>query len=177
MGERGYWELKQRTLRRRTLLAAAAGTAGVALAAACGNQSGKSASQPSASSTANQTPKSGGQLFVSQITTPATLDTQRSTSGNIGNIVGAIHSRLLAFKTGTDPKVTQDHEVEGDLATSVESPDAVTWTIKLRPDAKFQNLAPVSGHAVTSEDVKATFTRAIGKENPGRGALDMIDET
>ena len=120
--------------------------------------------------------QAGGQFNTSQITTPATLDQQRSTSGNIGNIVGALQSRLLAFKTSTDPKVTENHEVEPDLALTVESPDAVTWTIKLRTDAKFHNIAPVNGHAVTSEDVKATFTRALAKENPGRGALDMMDE-
>jgi peptide/nickel transport system substrate-binding protein len=152
--------------------------AGTAAAAACGSRGKSGTSQPaSVPSNANQTPQSGGTFNISQITTPSTLDQQRSTSGNIANIVGAVQSRLLAFKTGTDPKVTEDHEVEPDLALTVESSDAVTWTIKLRPDAKFHNVAPVNGHALTSEDVKATFVRALGKENPGRGALDMMDET
>jgi peptide/nickel transport system substrate-binding protein len=161
------------------VLAAAAGAAGVAVAVACGNrQGGAGQSSGTSSSSANQTPKPGGQFNASQITTPPTLDQQRSTSGNIGNIVGAVQSRLLAFKTGTDgATTTENHEVEPDLALSVESPDAVTWTVKLRSDAKFHNVAPVNGHAVTSEDVKATFVRALGKDNPGRGALDMMDET
>jgi peptide/nickel transport system substrate-binding protein len=179
MSDPGYWSLRKRRLSRRSVIAAAAGTAGVALAAACGNRQG-GASQSSGASpatSANQTPKPGGQFNTSQITTPPTLDQQRSTSGNIGNIVGAVQSRLLAFKTGTDSMVTENHEVEPDLALTIESPDAVTWTLKLRTDAKFHNIAPVNGHPVTSEDVKATFTRALGKENPGRGALDMMDET
>jgi len=180
MEELGYWHRRARRVSRRVLLGGAAAGA-AAVAAACGNRqgggSGQSTAGSSAPSATNQTPKPGGQLSVSQITTPPTLDTQRSTSGNIGNIVGAVQSRLLAFKTGPDPQVTENHEVEPDLALSVESPDAVTWTLKLRTDAKFHNIAPVNGHAVTSEDVKSTFIRAVGKENPGRGALDMIDET
>src|SRR5581483_1757334 len=48
---------------------------------------------------------------------------------------------------------------------------------KLRPDAKFHNVAPVNGHAVEAEDMKATFTRALNPatNNPNRGALDFIN--
>lgn len=85
-------------------------------------------------------------------------------------------SRLFRFKMGPDPQTAINHEVENDLASSVESPDALTWTIKLRPDAKFQNIAPVNGHAVEAEDVKATFVRALSlPANPSRGALGFID--
>src|SRR6266571_8289378 len=105
MSGQAYWSERRRRLSRRSLLVAAGGAGAFALA--CGTQRGGT-SQPSGgtapSTSANQTPKPGGQFNTSQITTPATLDTQRSTSGNIGNIVGAVQSRLLAFKTGTDPK-------------------------------------------------------------------------
>ena len=39
-----------------------------------------------------------------------------------------------------------------DLGLSAESPDATTWTIKLRPDAKFHNVDPVNGHAVAGRE-------------------------
>ena len=65
--------------------------------------------------------------------------------------------------------------LENDLAISAESPDALTWTVKLRPDAKFHNVAPVNGHAFEAEDVKASFTRALDPKDPSSGSLDMLD--
>ena len=177
MDEQSYWNRpRRRLLSRRSLLATGAALTGTGLAAACGKSAktgSGSASAPAPSAT--DTPRVGGTLNVSQIATPATLDQQRNTSGNIGNVVGAVQSALLRFKTGADFHVAENHDVENDLAVSVESPDAQTWTIKLRTDAKFQNIPPVSGHAVEADDIKATFVRAVGKDNPGRGAIDMID--
>ncbi|HTE85319.1 MAG TPA: ABC transporter substrate-binding protein, partial [Dehalococcoidia bacterium] len=86
-----------------------------------------------------------------------------------------VYSRIFAFKTGLNPEAAADHDIEPDLGLSAESPDAVTWTIKLRPDAKFHNVAPVNGHPLEAEDVKATFVRAIDSANPNRGSLDFID--
>jgi peptide/nickel transport system substrate-binding protein len=175
MEERGYWQLRARRLSRRAVLAGA-----IALpigVSACGNRS-NSAAKPasgSAPSAAGGTPKLGGQFTVSQIATPPTLDVQRNTSGNIGNAAGAVQSCLLRFKTGATVQVAENHDTESDLALSVESPDAITWTAKLHPDATFHNVAPVNGHPVEAEDVKDTFVRGLGKDNPGRAALDMID--
>lgn len=90
-------------------------------------------------------------------------------------MVGAVLSRLLRYKSGADPQVTANYELENDLAIHNESPDGTTWTFKLRPDAKFQNVPPVNGHAVEAEDIKASFVRALDPKNPNRGALGMID--
>src|SRR6266705_1018501 len=68
-------------------------------------------------------------------------------------------SRLFRFQSGLDPAVSLQYKVEADLGLSAESPDAITWTVTMRPDAKFHHVAPVNGHAVEAEDVKATFTR------------------
>ena len=86
-------------------------------------------------------------------------------------------SRLFRFKAGWDVQASNNHDTEPDLGLSLESPDALTWTIKLRQGVKFQNIAPVNGHAVEPEDIKATFTRALDAANPNRGSLDMIDPT
>lgn len=120
-------------------------------------------------------PQPGGRFNVSFTIPNAPLDPQGASSLP-QFLTAGVYSRLLRFKNGLDPNAIADHNVEPDLAMQVESPDAGTWTFKLRSDAKFANLAPVNGHAVEAEDVKATFTRALTKAtNPNRAALSMID--
>jgi len=175
-GERGYWQnLRTRQLTRRGLLASTA--AGLAVAtAACSNQSSKQASPGDSAEVASNGPQQpGGTLTTSNRDNSPTLDLHRTTSGYTKSAEGAILSRLLRYQTGLDVKVGEDHKVESDLATSWESPDATTWTVKLRPDAKFHNVAPVSGHAVEAEDIKATIVRAEDPQNPARAGLDAIE--
>ena len=38
-------------------------------------------------------------------------------------------------------------------------PDGLKWTVKLNPNVKFHNIAPVNGRAMTSEDIKAPGAR------------------
>jgi peptide/nickel transport system substrate-binding protein len=174
----GYWvRLATARLKRRRLIAASAsGAAALAVMAACGST--QKTSQGAASTDVQAqagTPRSGGTLNVYQ-TSNQVLDAQKS-SAAAQRTIGGVQSRVFRFKTGLDPKVGEDHSIENDLGLSAESPDAVTWTVKLRPDAKFHNIAPVNGHAVEAEDVKATFTRALdpATSNPNRGQLEMID--
>lgn len=176
-GRGNYWQqgATSRLSRRRVLARAGLGVSGFALAAALGCGSKNQGGQPSAANSGPQTPQPGGTLNVSQLSSPTTLDVQRTTSFYTLQPAGAVQSRLMRFKTGIDPKVAEDHDVEGDLAVGIESPDAVTWTVKLRPDAKYHNVAPVNGRLVEAEDVKATFTRAVGKDNPASGSVSMID--
>jgi peptide/nickel transport system substrate-binding protein len=148
-----------RGISRRTLLRAAASTAAAAGLAAC-SRGGQSA--PSGSSGAAQapsgTPKPGG-TFNSYLTANPQLDVQKAAI--VLQAVGCVYSRPFRFKTGIDPTVSLNHEIEPELAVSAESPDAITWTLKLRPDAKFQNIAPVNGHAVEAEDVKDSILRIL----------------
>jgi peptide/nickel transport system substrate-binding protein len=184
MSEPNYWTtLAKRSVSRRRLLAAT-GVAGAGITtlglAACagakptGQSTGQSASGTAAAVSAGP-PQSGGSINVYLPYNPP-LDPQK-VSAAAQQAVGGSYSRLFRFKTGTDPKVITDHDLENDLAVSIESPDAITWTVKLRPDAKFHNIAPVNGHAVEAEDIKATFTRALdpATANPNRGTIGMID--
>ncbi len=169
----------RRRLPRRTLLARGS-VLGAALVSqtfiACSGRTtaGRQSGQPSGSG-ATGTPKTGG-TFQSYLAANPVLDPHKTSSAG-QQAIGGVMSRLFRFVTAADPNVIDDHRIENDLGISIESPDAITWTVKLRPDAKFQNIAPVNGHAVAGEDVKATFTRALDSAtgNPNRGSLGMID--
>ncbi len=91
--------------------------------------------------------------------------------------ISPVMSRAFRFKSGADASVILNRDIENELAVSAESPDATTWTLKLRPGAQFQNVPPVSGRAVEGEDVKASFVRAVdaATSNPSSAALGMID--
>jgi peptide/nickel transport system substrate-binding protein len=173
----GYWS-RGRLSRRRLLATGAAGSGALALslgAAGCAGRPASQSSQPSGTPGAQTQPNTGGTLNLAT-NSDGVLDAQKTSSGPGGPVSG-VQSRLFRFITGATPTVGQNHDLENDLGVSAESPDAVTWTIKLRPDAKFQNIPPVNGHAVEAEDIKSTFQRALdpATSNPNRGSLLMID--
>jgi peptide/nickel transport system substrate-binding protein len=180
MTENPYWtRLRSRHLNRRAVLSgvtvAGAGIFGASLAG-CASQkpSGQASSAPSGSASSG-TPQRGGTLNF-YVNRNYRLDPQQG-SGVDQTTSSGVMSRVFRLKTSLDPRTSDNHDIEPDLGISAESPDAVTWTIKLRPDAKFHNVAPVNGHAVEAEDIKATFTRAFDPKvpNPNRGTLGMID--
>ncbi len=178
MAESAFWR-QQRWSRRRWLATSGSVLVGVAAAACSTGNHGASTSGTASSGGGTQasagTPQAGGTLNIYRnINTP--LDPQK-VSASPQFAVNGVYSRLFRFKTGLDPKVIADHNVEGDLGVSAESSDGITWTIKMRPDAKFTNIAPVNGHAVEAEDVKASFTRILdpATSSPNRGQLGMVD--
>lgn len=182
-----YWMARsaRRVSRRRVLGGAAVGGMGLAGATllACGGgtkdqpqtSSTSSATGQSATQAAAESPRPGGTLNA-YLPSNYPLDPQK-VSALAQQVPGPAMSRVLRFKTSTNVAEVVDHNTELDLAASVESPDAVTWTVKLRPDAKFHNIAPVNGHAVEAEDIKGTFVRALdpATASPNRGALGMMD--
>lgn len=164
--------------RRRLIAVAAAGSAAVAGAqlAGCSSRSKQSAGQASGGSPASQTPRPGGTIHTYINVNPDNLDPQKTRSIPAQSIAGHVMSRPFRRKTGLDPNVTLSRILENDLATSAESPDGVTWTIKLRPDAKFQNIPPVNGHAVEGEDIKVGFVRGLTiTDSAIKANLEMID--
>ena len=66
---------------------------------------------------------------------------------------------------------------EGFLAESwTTSADLKTWTFKLRPGVKWQNVAPVNGREVTADDVVFTINRYIkGAALPNYRAIESVD--
>jgi peptide/nickel transport system substrate-binding protein len=161
-------------------VAVGAGLAG-AFAAACRSDTQTETPQAAGSSTqvatqaAQAAPQPGGMLNVYLNFNPM-LDPQKQSSVQQQGSAGVME-RLFRFKTSTDPTTSLNRELEPDLALTAESPDAITWTIKLRPNVSFHNVAPVNGHAFEAEDVRATFTRILDPAtgSPNRGALNMVD--
>ncbi len=165
---------------RRSLLRRAAAGSSLLLAtgvAACGGarQTSSAGSKQSGAAPAEGTPARGGTINLAVPDNPPTWDPHRTTASFTKTQLGLLTSRLLQFDTGRDASVAESFTTRSDLALTVESPDAVTWTVKLRPDAKFHNIPPVNGHAVEADDVKATFVRAIDAQNPNSAEFAMID--
>lgn len=86
---------------------------------------------------------------------------------------GRVGNTLMRFST------KQPGTTEGDLSSGLpEVPgDGTLLTFKIRPEAKWQNRAPVNGRAVTAEDVKLSFERIKDPAtvSPRAGQFGNID--
>ena len=67
--------------------------------------------------------------------------------------VSLVMGRLMQYKVAADPNVGLALQPTTGVATSVESPDAITWTVKLRSDVKWHNVAPVNGRHPNSTTI------------------------
>lgn len=153
---------------------------GTSLAVAACSTSGRRAAPGNAGSSSQasgSTPRTGGTFYTSTALNPVSLDPQK-VKGNAAHLAAShTMSRVLRMQSAADAKVGMSQAIENDLALSVESPDAITWTVKLRQDVTFQNVAPVNGHRVEAEDVRASYQR--GMTLPGslaRPYLTMFDK-
>src|SRR5690606_3662776 len=90
--------------------------------------------------------------------------------GAHGGVAQRAYSQLFRIKHGRLQKT--DGEPMGDLADTWElSPDHLTLTIKLQPEAGFSPLEPVNGRIVDSEDVTFSWRRMIDVGARLRGDL------
>ncbi|HQW50484.1 MAG TPA: ABC transporter substrate-binding protein [Tepidiformaceae bacterium] len=189
-----YWDryAKERRSRRRFLggaVATGAGAAGLALVG-CGDDDddddktpggGLATNTPAPNATATPTDpyagaKRGGTYKAAQAGDPPTIDPYGNLSFLTKGFSAYIYSRLFKYNAGVGVKKSDLLPV-GDLAESSEaSPDGLTWTIKLRKDAKFHNVAPVNGRAVTSDDVKFSWGRATAEANTNRSQVAFVDK-
>jgi ABC-type transport system substrate-binding protein len=97
---------------------------------------------------AGETPLLGGTLNWQQTANPPVLDPHASTVQPTFGLIGAVMSRPFAIKRTWDVAASYKHESGPNLALGAESPDARTWTLKLRPSVNFSNTPPVNGHPV-----------------------------
>jgi len=157
VAESNYWNdkhlsrtLSRRLSRRRLIQIGALGTAGAVSAACvgCGDGDEKEKKTPAGSGTATGTPKRGGVIRSSILTPILTLD-PNSTQGMSSSPF--FYSYLV--------HVTDWQGTVGDLAKSWEVVDDLEWIFKLREDVRFQDIDPVNGRLLTSEDVLYTMKR------------------
>ncbi|WBL35240.1 ABC transporter substrate-binding protein [Tepidiforma flava] len=105
-------------------------------------------------------PKPGGSLTFQISSQPPSLDPYTQTSFVAAYNHGLSYSKLFRFKAGTPDVAPADNSMEPDLAQAMpEQPDQLTFVVKLKPNAKFHNVAPVNGRAVTSKDIAYAFDR------------------
>src|SRR5688572_2704291 len=110
-----------------------------------------------------QTPRSGGSLVSAQTTEAPGLDPQLVPAFSRSRRSPMMYTQLVRF----DPDMTPPPE----LAESWQvSPDALTWTFKLREGVKFHD-----GQEMTSADVKFTFDRLFEK-SPGKSDFVAVDK-
>lgn len=181
MERSNYWDRWMRTGRtsRRSLLQKGAVT-GAGLGAfalvGCGDDDDDDTGSPTGTATAGASatreaptapsgdPVSGGRIAIAwygSTSEQPNLDPHQSATQLLQALgSGVAYSRLMRYDFGpgvaagsTNPTV--------DTAASFEQPDDRTYLFKIRPEAKWQNIAPVSGRKVTAEDVAYSFQRQI----------------
>jgi peptide/nickel transport system substrate-binding protein len=168
-GPQNSW-LRKRASRRATLRAGALGAGGAGLfLLACGGDkdsgstttTGESRGLVTATAQAATTkqPKPGGSISFQISAPPPSLDPYTQTSFLNSYVNGLTYSKLYRFKAGVPEVTPTDISMEPDLATAMpEQTDQTTLVMKLKP-AKFHNVAPTNGRALTSEDVKYAIDR------------------
>src|SRR5207302_1646613 len=132
------------------------------------------AAPTSAQKPAGPTPKNGGTFrFYMWTEDPSTLDPYLNVTFRSQEFAAFFYSRLLMSKKG--PNVAaQAYIMEGDLAESWKvSDDGKTYTFSLRPNAKWHNLPPMNGRAVTAQDVVWSFERFM-KISPQKSTFEQV---
>ncbi|MBV9596545.1 MAG: hypothetical protein JOZ87_06745, partial [Chloroflexi bacterium] len=101
---------------------------------------------PQPQATPDPAARDGGTLrFLAWTDDPPSLDPYVNVSYRVQEFSAFFYSRLLRSKKGPDLKA-QAYIMEGDLAEAWgPEADGKTWTFKLNPNAKWHNIAPMSG--------------------------------
>ena len=169
-----YW--RSRTLSRRSVLRTAvvggAGLAGAGLIG-CGGSDDAAETSFSSSSTAMSSAtvrqaasagaqvstfslKRGGKLTMHANHEMRSIDPHFDTFPAATWVANSVYNRLVKYSW--DLK-----ELQSDLSELPEQPDNFSYVFNIKPGTKFQNIAPVNGREVTSEDVKYSIERQMGQ--------------
>jgi len=189
MAESNYWRRfwARRLSRRRMLRAAALGSAGLAAAAVVGCAEEEEATptalvSPTVPATATpfvyeSAAYRGGTLHLPGFEAFVfdTLDPHQTEFGPVVSSHSAVFSKVLRYED------IERGEIVPDLAQAMpETPDPLTYIIRLRPGVRFHQPGAVLGRSpsaeekavggreLTAEDVKYSFERQINEESPRR---------
>jgi len=104
-------------------------------------------------------PKAGGTLNVAATWDVGPMDPSVSAAGGTIVVPNMVYNRLLGIKGGPDVDLNK-LTFEPELATSWErSPDGLTYTFKIKPGVKWQNIAPLNGRPFVAADAKFAYER------------------
>lgn len=158
-----YW--KRRYSRRTVFQGAGLSIAGLSTAAlvGCGDDddddSGNGgqptipATIPGGATPSGETPKPGGVFKIHMGGSPRSLDPYFDTFPYNTAVTDCTNEALLKWSPDFS-------KIETELASALpEQADAQTFTFKLKPGIKFQNVDPANGRAFTSADVKYSIER------------------
>jgi len=105
-------------------------------------------------SSAAEKPRSGGMLRY-HILPPRSLDPHMEASSSTPQIVNNVYSQLIKQDLDMNSYIL-------DLAESWKRTDDLTYIFKIHKGVRFQNIPPVNGRELTSEDVKYSIERLGG---------------
>lgn len=191
-----YWT-RRRFTRRKVIIAGGTGlaAAGALALAGCGDDddddtpTATSTGTPSTSTATTGTatttstgaqPKTGGTIRLMFGGGPQEQpheDPQLTTTGLLHVFgSGCAYSRLIKFEMGPDMPAGTKNPV-GDIAESWESPERTTFIFKLRPDVKWQNIAPMNGRPLVADDIIYSYKRQqeVKVLGPNLGAIESLE--
>jgi ABC-type transport system substrate-binding protein len=186
----GYWERFNQTRRsRRRFLtgtaAAGAGVAGLALVG-CGDDDDDDdddATQPSGSPSAAATEEvlRGGTIRYpmsgASSANPPTLYPFENLTYLAQTPAGYHYSRLLRGFGGEGIEPTDTTKMEGDICQALpEQADELTYIFTMKPNVKWQNVAPMNGRAATASDFLATYEAFKGVSQNGAAWTQVVDK-
>ena len=161
--EENYWTHAR--LSRRRLLASGTAVGAAALLIACGGGGREETAGPGPqTSRQDGQPRRGGTLHYHLPKEPGNLDPHLQTDSSTTAFSNLVYNGLLGFKRGPDVDVTST-ELVPELAQSWETPDPSTVILKLRPDVKWHNVAPLNAREFVAEDAKFALQR-LGTNRP-----------
>ncbi|MGE0572487.1 MAG: ABC transporter substrate-binding protein [Dehalococcoidia bacterium] len=193
-----YWDRwwTQRASRRRMLAGggvAAAGVAGLALVG-CGDDDDDSGGTPAGTGTAAATgtaatgtataavakPVKGGTIRYPlegmSSGDPPTLYPYENLTYLVQNPSSLHYSRLLRQKSGPDISSTNYTSLEGDVVQKWEQPDDLTYVFTLKPNVKWQNVAPMNGRAMTAQDLVKTYEAFLAKSQQANAWKSVVSK-
>src|SRR5581483_9633198 len=158
---------KQATTNAGATVAGGASPAGTPAGAAPGGAS------PAAANAGEGNGKPGGTISFAFNANPPNYDLVQFQSYSISGFISLVYNGLLTFRNGTAQYPDSvDATVVPDLVTAMpEQPDNKTYIFKLRPDVKWQNVAPMNGRQLVADDIKWFYDYATSDPK----SLDKAD--
>ena len=120
-------------------------------------------------------PQEGGVLRIGVTWSIGSWDISKSSVGGTTAVPEATNSRLLGIVHGPPPADKFRIALEPELARSWErSEDGLSYTFHLVEGVRFQNVDPVNGRPLTSEDVKFVYERQAS-EGANQAPFRLLD--